>query len=92
MKTPMYTQITAAERYTIGVLRWHGCQAATIARVLGRHRSTIGRAVHRNATHCDGGYRPQLADSYARGRRSRSRRNQRFAAAAWAQVDARLRE
>lgn len=88
----MYAQITAAERYTIGVLRRHGCPAATIARVLDRHRSTIGREVRRNATHHDGTYRPQLADWYARGRRSRSRRNQRFSAADWALVHARLRE
>lgn len=88
----MYTQITAPERYTIGVLRRHGCLAATIARVLGRHPSTIGREVRRNATHCDGGYRPPLADSYARTRRSHSRRNQRFSAAEWIQVDTRLRE
>jgi IS30 family transposase len=92
MKTPMYAQITAAERYTIGILRRHGCLAATIARVLGRHRSTIGRELRRNATHHDGSYRPQLAEWYARGRRSHSRRNQRFSAADWAQVHARLRE
>src|SRR5712691_12158564 len=78
MKTPMYPQITAAERYTLGLLRRLGYTAAAIARVLGRHRSTIGREVRRNATHYDGGYRPQLADWYARSRRSRSRRNQRF--------------
>jgi len=92
MKTPVYAQITAAERYTIGVLRRHGCSSATIARVLGRHRSTIGREVRRNATRYDGGYRPQLADGYARSRRSRSRRNQRFSVADWALVHARLRE
>lgn len=88
----MYAQITAAERYTIGVLRRHGCPAATIAGVLGRHRSTIGREVRRNATHHDGSYRPQLADWYARGRQSLSRRNQRFTATDWALVHARLRD
>ncbi len=88
----MYPQITAQERYTIGLLRRHRLSPAAIARVLGRHRSTIGREVRRNATHCDGTYRPQLADWYARGRRSRSRRNQRFSPAEWAQVHARLRE
>lgn len=77
----MYRQITVAERYTLGLLRQLGYPAAAIARVLGRHRSTIGREVHRNRTHHDGTYRPQLADWYARGRRSRSRRNQRFSAA-----------
>ena len=45
MKTPMYPQITAAERYTLGLLRRLGYTAAAIARVLGRHRSTIGREV-----------------------------------------------
>ena len=58
MKTPMYPQITAAERYTLGTLRRLGYTAAAIARVLGRHRSTIGREVHRNATRYDGTYRP----------------------------------
>ena len=87
----MYAQITVAERYTIGILRRLGHSAAAIARDLGRHRSTIGREVHRNATHHDGSYRPQLADWYARGRRSHARRNQRFSAADWALVHARLR-
>jgi len=60
--------------------------------VLGRHRSTIGREVRRNATHCDGTDRPQLADWYACGRRPRSRRHQRFSTADWARVHARVRE
>ena len=74
----MYHQVTYAERYTLGLLRQRGLSAAAIARVLGRHRSTIGREVRRNRAASDGGYRPQLADWYARGRRSRSRRNRRF--------------
>jgi IS30 family transposase len=88
----MYRQITSAERYTLAVLRQQGLTPAAIAQVLGRHRSTILREVHRNRTHHDGGYRPQLADWYARGRRSRSRRNRRFAPADWARVQALLRE
>jgi len=88
----MYPQITATERYTLGTLRRLGYTAAAIARILGRHRSTIGREVRRNATRFDGSYRPQLADWYARSRRSGSRRNQRFSAADWVQVHARLRE
>jgi IS30 family transposase len=92
MKTPMYPQITAAERYTLGTLRQLGYTAAAIARILGRHRSTIGREVRRNATRHDGSYRPQLAHWYATSRRSLSRRNQRFTAADWLQVHTRLRE
>lgn len=88
----MYAQITAAERYTIARLRQYGYPMATIARLLGRHRSTLYREVRRNATHHDGGYRSELADSYARTRRSRSRRNQRLSPADWAQVHVQLRE
>ena len=76
----------------MGLLRQRGLAPAAIARVLGRHRSTIGREVRRNGTPRDGCYRPQLADWYARGRRSRSRRNQRFTAADWDQVLALVRE
>jgi len=87
-----YHQITAAERYALGLLRQRGLTAAAIARVLCRHRSTIGREVRRNGTPRDGCYRPQLADWYACGRRSRSRRNQRLSAADWTQVQELLRE
>ncbi len=76
-----YHQITFEERYTLGLLRRQGLAPATIARILGRHRSTILREVRRNRKASDGGYRPQLANWYARGRRSRSRRNRRFAPA-----------
>ena len=78
-----YRQITAAERSTLGLLRQQGLRPAVIARMLGRHRSTVGRELHRNRTAHDGCYRPQVADWYARGRRSRSRRNRRFGPAAW---------
>jgi IS30 family transposase len=87
-----YHQITVAERYSLGLLRQRGQSAAAIARVLGRHRSTVRREVRRNRTHHDGGYRPQLADWYARGRRSRSRRNAQFTTADWARVEALVRE
>ncbi len=88
----MYHQITFAERYTLGRLRQHGLPPAAIARVLARHRSTILREIQRNRAASDGTYRPQLADWYARGRRSRSRRNTQFTAADWARVVALVRE
>ena len=88
----MYRQITVEERYLLAVLRQLGYPAAAIARVLGRHRSTIGREVRRNRAHSDARYRAELADWYARGRRSRSRRNRRFAAADWVRVAALVRE
>ena len=57
----MYTQITAAERYLLARLRHHHVPLAAIARLLGRHRSTLYREVRRNATRHDGGYRSELA-------------------------------
>jgi len=87
-----YRQITSAERYTLGLLRQRGLAPAAIARILHRHRSTIGREVRRNGTPHDGCYRPELADWYAGGRRSRSRRNQRFSPTDWRQVQELLRE
>jgi IS30 family transposase len=81
----MYSQITVAERYTLGLLRQLGYRPAVIAGVLGRHRSTIGRELRRNSRP-DGAYRPAVAHGRARQRRARSRRNQRFTAADYALV------
>lgn len=83
-----YHQLTAAERYTLRVLQVQGCCPAEIARALGRHRSTITREIARNHARSSGYYRPELAELYARGRRSHSRRNTQFTPADWAAVDA----
>ena len=88
----LYRQITFAERYTLGLLRRRGCSAAAIARLLHRHRSTIGREIQRNRAHSDGTYRPQLADWYARTRRGHSRRNRHVTPAQWARIQALLRD
>jgi IS30 family transposase len=88
----MYCQITYAERYSVAVLRQRGLKPAAIARVLQRHRSSISRELQRNRSHSDGSYRPELADWYARGRRSRSRRNSRFTPADWARIEALVRQ
>jgi len=76
----MYSQITLDERYTLSLLRQLGYRPADIARVLGRHRSTIGREVRRNSRP-DGAYRPAFAHGRAGARRSRARRHPRFTAA-----------
>jgi IS30 family transposase len=87
-----YTQITPHERYTLGLLRRQGKTNAEIARVLGRHRSTIGREIARNSTRYDGAYRPEKAQEYANGRRWTPRRNRRFGQPEWEQVAALIRE
>jgi transposase, IS30 family len=86
-----YHQLTPGERYELSALRKQGFRPAAIARALGRHRSTITREIRRNSRK-DGAYRPATADQKTRGRRSRSRRNQRFAAADWRIVEVWLRE
>lgn len=87
-----YRQITLQERYALAVLFRQGLSIRAVARTLGRAPSTISRELRRNATRYDRSYRYELANFYANGRRSRSRRNTRFTAADWAAVVAGLRD
>ena len=88
-----YRQLTSGERYALSALRKQGCNQAAIARALGRHRSTISREVRRNSKDRGGRvYRPDLADDYARWRRGRSRRNERFGPSDWRMVEACIKQ
>jgi transposase, IS30 family len=49
-----YRQITAGERYTLRALQVQGLCPAAIARVLGRHRSTITREIASNSARSSG--------------------------------------
>jgi transposase, IS30 family len=86
-----YRQLSPEERYMLAALRRQGLNQAEIARALGRHRSTICREVKRNSTRADGHYRAFTAQERTNGRRSRSRRDQRFTAEDFALVDGLLR-
>ena len=68
-----YIQLTPDERYTIASLRAGGRRPAEIARVLGRHRSTICREIERNRCPYDGNYRVSKAQSRTNVRRRCSR-------------------
>jgi transposase, IS30 family len=77
-----YHQLTSEERYTLACLRRKHYSQAEIARVLGRHPSTVSRELRRNRRE-DGFYRAFTACEHTRARRSRSRRNQQFIEEQW---------
>jgi len=85
-----YRQITSHERYVIQALRQEGLTLSAIARHLDRAPSTICREVRRNLS-TQGRYSPPKADSYARARRSRTRRGPRVAPETWREVTRLLR-
>src|SRR5213593_3769313 len=87
-----YKQLNADDRYLIAAMRAQGTPTSVIAQKLERHRSTIYREIARNRSKYDGGYRAGPAGEKTRGRRSRSRRNQRFGQREFVPVERLLRE
>lgn len=84
-----YQQITPDERYTLSVLRRQvpALSNAEMARLMGRHPSTILREVRRNSSRSDDAYRPYKAQERTNGRRSRSRRNSHLSPSDWALIE-----
>ncbi len=87
-----YRQIQADERVQIATLRYQNFSLSRIAKILGRHRSTVWREVQRNRAPYDGGYRSARAHERAVARRKRSRRNQQFGRAEMGRVEGLLRQ
>lgn len=89
-----YHQITPAERYTLATLlkQVPALTIAEIARLMGRHRSTIARELRRNSSRRDGVYRSGHAQDETNRRRWQSGRNRRFVATDWDLVVRLLRE
>ena len=87
-----YYQLTPDERYTIASMRAVGRRPAEIARVLGRHRSTICREIQRNRCAYDGNYRVQKAQSRTNGRRRMSRQGQHHSPKQYRVVESLLAE
>jgi IS30 family transposase len=89
-----YHQITLTERYTLATLRKQvpALTVAEIARLMGRHRSTIAREIARNSSRRDHVYRTRHAQDETNRRRWKPGRNQRFGTADWELVVRLLRE
>ena len=85
-----YTHLTQDERYQIAVLIKGGHDHRDIARLMNRHKSTIGREMMRNRGLR--GYRPKQAHELAQKRLQGGENGPRGADATWAVVDARLAE
>lgn len=84
-----YTQLTREERYQIYALKAVGQSKTQIAKVLDRHKSTIGREIARN---CGlRGYRPKQANSLADSRRQ-EKSARRIVPESWERVEKLLRE
>lgn len=87
-----YCQITPEERYMLATLRRQdpNLSFSAMARILGRHRSSISREFARNRSPHDGRYRHEKAQEHANGRRSRSRRKSQFTIEQWCLVESLL--
>ena len=86
-----YRQLDGEERSALAALQTQRLNRAQIGRYLGRHRSTIGRELRRNAAPYDGRYRAERAQERAVARRKRSRRNQQFGVEELSAVEGLLR-
>jgi IS30 family transposase len=84
-----YTQLTREERYQIYALKTAGHNPTEIAKVIGRHKSTVGRELTRNRGLR--GYRPKQANSFAEKRRQ-EKPTSRISVGIWERVEQLLRE
>ena len=84
-----YTQLTREERYQISALKAAGHNQVDIAKVIGRHKSTVSRELARNRGLR--GYRPKQANHFAENRRQ-ARSTRRITPESWIRVERLLRE
>lgn len=85
-----YTHLTQDERYQIAILAKAGHDRSDIARVMNRHKSTIGREMKRNRG--ERGYRPKQAHAFSQARMRACENGPRVAIETWAVVDTKLAE
>jgi IS30 family transposase len=83
-----YTQLTQAQRYQISVLLKIGQSQTEIAKMIGKHKSTISREVGRNQG--QRGYRPKQAQQMSMNRRKKAK--PRIQEATWSLIESKLQE
>jgi IS30 family transposase len=83
-----YTQLTQEQRYQIYALLKMDITQTEIAKVIGVHKSTISRELHRNRG--QRGYRPKQAHRLAMSRRIRC--NRRIDVHTWAKIVSMIRQ
>jgi len=77
-----YQQLSQEERYTIMAFLKTGYSLTDVARVIGRHKSTVSRELSRNRRPT-GYYTPKVAHDYAVARRHKARRGSNFTKEQW---------
>ena len=89
-----YNQLTLGERYTISKLRMSGYGSSEIARILGRHRSTVHREIQRNSVVQVGRwtYSASKAQKKRNRRLRQSRRGRQHSEVQYERVEALLRQ
>jgi len=85
-----YSHLTQDERYQIAILNKAGHDQSDIARVMNRHKSTIGREMKRNRG--ERGYRPKQAQAFSQARMRACENGPRITAETWAIVEVKLAE
>jgi IS30 family transposase len=84
-----YTQLTQEERYQISVLKKAGLNNSDIAKLMKRHKSTIGREIQRNSGLR--GYRPKQAQQLSE-QRQQAKAKPRISESTWSDVETLLRQ
>lgn len=88
----MYQHLSEAERHSLAVLKLQGLSQRKIAEALDREASTICRELKRNRSTHDGFYRYSAAGELYRGRLQRSRRNRRYTAEDFIEIERLIRQ
>lgn len=82
-----YTQLTCEQRYQIYGLKKTGINQTQMAEIIGVHKSTISRELHRNQG--QRGYRPKQAHQKALKRRNKAKK--RISKSEWQIIDQKLK-